>query len=221
LVPSLGIEPSSHALQACAEITRLAHSVNVHLQPLSRNYKYAVKNFYFFNFKEQFIKENIIISNSRPHTWETVKVLVNDVITAEGINFLHQLKIEPFPTISNIFIGPPNASTGIHIDDNGCHYAINYVWGECHSKMKWFNALAPGKIQYTTAKTPYMLYKENQTELIEEIEIPSNTLMLVRIDVPHSVNNYSDKKRYCLSIRKKFTPRWDEMVSFMKPYLIE
>jgi hypothetical protein len=218
-VPSLGIEPSSHALQACAEITRLAHSANMYSLLPSRNYKYSVKNFYFFNFKEQFLLNNLDIVKNFPNDWETNRVSSTNMLSTEGLNFIKKINMKPFPDC-NLFISRPMAVTEIHCDGLSLSYALNYSWNVEYFRMKWFKEIYLGKEKYTTAKTRYTVYDYDQVELIEEVDIPGNSLILIRINVPHSVENFSNNERYCLSIRGIPVLNWEDIVSYFKNYLL-
>lgn len=123
----------------------------------------------------------------------------------------------PFDSF-NLFIGPPKFNSTIHIDNREQSYAINYIWGDSESKMRWFipkERETPTTL-ITTAGTDYMTYNDNQVELIEEIDIPKNTLLLVRTDIPHQVINYSDHKRYCVSVRGRPIFTWDQAVSYFQ-----
>ena len=122
-----------------------------------------------------------------------------------------------------MFIGPPNFSTSIHIDSLTQSYALNYVWGDSESKMRWFEITSnePYKPSLTTSGTDYMMYRDDQVNLVEEIKVPHNTLMLVRTDIPHQVTNYSTSKRYCLSVRGSPILKWEDAVEHFRPYFLE
>ena len=87
--------------------------------------------------------------------------------------------------------------------------------------MRWYRPLSAGEDILTTANTSYTSFKEDQTELIEELEFPKKKLILVRIDIPHSVENYSNEKRLCLSIRGYPILKWHDAVEFFKDYILE
>lgn len=183
-----------------------------------------MKNYYFLDFKDQFIKDDIEIVNDRPDVWQTSSVSVKEFVTPSGLNFLKKIRIFPNQLV-NFFIGPPNSSTDIHIDTPshpGPHsYAINYVWAKSGtSKMKWFKSTAPGQKNYTTSNLLFHSFSINEVELIEEIEVPVKTLMLVRIDVPHLVENYSVDKRYCLSIRGLPYLEWEDISKYLSSYIL-
>ena len=184
------------------------------------SHKYSMRNFYVLKFDQNFILDNINISSQFTNCWETVKIPINKIASSEGINFINQLRITPSPLV-NLFIGPPNSKTSIHHDSVHQSYAINHVWDDTRSIMRWYKQLSQGESNLTTANTPFTSFKEDQVELIEELEFPKNKLILVRIDIPHSVENYSNEKRLCLSIRGIPTLKWHDAVSFFKDYILE
>jgi hypothetical protein len=181
-----------------------------------------MKNHYILNYNDIFINKHINLNNKKADSWETVKVNVANTISQNGLKFLLQSGFVPFVNF-NLFIGPSNFNTAIHIDNLTESYAINYVWGDSKSKMRWFELTSnePYQPSITTSGTNYMIYNDTQVKLIEEIEVPCNTLMLVRIDVPHQVINYSTSKRYCLSVRGSPILKWEDAVEHFRPYFLE
>jgi hypothetical protein len=89
--------------------------------------------------------------------------------------------------------------------------------------MRWFEITSnePYKPSLTTSGTDYMMYRDDQVNLVEEIKVPHNTLMLVRTDIPHQVTNYSTSKRYCLSVRGSPILKWEDAVEHFRPYFLE
>ena len=179
-----------------------------------------MKNFYFFNFKEQFLLNNLDIVRNFPHkNWETNRVSSTNMLSTEGLNFIKKINMKPFPD-SNLFIASPMAATEIHCDGPQQSYALNYSWNVKCFRMRWFKEIYSGKEKYTTAKTLYTFYDRDQVELIEEADIPGNSLILVRINVPHFVENFSNNERYCLSIRGTPVFNWESIVNYFKNYLL-
>jgi len=181
-----------------------------------------MKNHYILNYNDSFINKQIDLTNTNPNSWETIKVNAIDSMTSSGLRFILQTGLKPFNKI-NLFIGPPKFDSAIHIDTLTQSYALNYVWGDGESKMRWFELISdePHTPALTTAGTDYMIYNENQVRLIEEITVPKNTLMLVRTDTPHQVSNYSTVKRYCLSVRGAPILKWEDAVEHFRPYFLE
>ena len=177
-----------------------------------------MKNFYFFNFKEKFLLDNINIVKNFSNDYETNRIYPNDIISNNGLDFLKLIGMKPFPEC-NLFISNPMTATEIHCDGPSLSYAINYSWGTDSFRMKWFKETFPGKEKFTTAKTRYSVYDKNQVEQIEETVIPGNSLILVRINIPHSVENFKNNTRYCLSIRGTPVLDWNGIVNCFKNFL--
>lgn len=179
-----------------------------------------MKNHYILKYNDSFINNNIDLTNTKPNSWETIKTNMLSSLSLEGSRFILGAGVRP--DIINLFIGPPNFSSDIHIDSTKQSYAINYIWGDSVSKMRWFELLHDvPKPALTTSGSGYLAYTIDQVNLIEEIEVPKNTLMLVRTDIPHQVINYSNNKRYCLSVRGNPTLQWRDAVDYFKAYILE
>ena len=173
-------------------------------------------NYYLINFNKNIIVDNFkqdrYVSGSgwlvhRIHNKE-------DILSPEMIDFLSPLGISYF---INLFYGPPESSTHIHIDNHD-GWAINYAWGSSNSIMRWYSIKkgSTPNVAMTTSNTPYLFYTADQAEIIEETLIKG--LCLVRTDIPHSVHNYSPNKgRWCLSIRSTMKTNILEKLS---PYII-
>lgn len=180
-----------------------------------------MKNHYIIKYNDSFINSNIDLTNNYTIGWETIKVKSFESLSINGLKFILQTKM--IPRNNNLFISQPNMTSSIHIDGLSQSYAINYIWGEGESKMRWFelNSDEPHKPAVTTAGTDYMIYNDNQVKLTEEIIVPKNTLILVRTDVPHQVVNCSNSKRYCLSLRGNPILKWEDAVEHFRPYFLE
>jgi hypothetical protein len=178
-----------------------------------------MKNHYILEYNDIFINNQLRINNSNPNSWQTLKVSSTNSLSQNGLKFLLQSGLVPSFNF-NLFIGPPNFDTTIHVDNLSQCYAINYIWGESKSKMRWFELKdneSPVSSR-TTAGTSYMTYNNHQVNLVEEIEVPNNTLILVRIDIPHQVSNYSNNRRYCLSVRGSPVMKWEDAVRHFSPH---
>jgi hypothetical protein len=178
-----------------------------------------MKNHYILEYNDIFINNQLRINNNKPDSWQTLKVNSANSLSQNGLKFLSQLGFIPSFN-SNLFVGPPNSDTTIHVDNLSQCYAINYIWGESKSKMRWFKLkdnVSP-TLSRTTAGTGYMAYNINQVNFVEEIEVPNNKLILVRIDIPHQVSNYSNSKRYCLSVRGSPMMKWEDSVRHFSPH---
>jgi hypothetical protein len=179
-----------------------------------------MKNYYILNYHETFLSTQIDLNQNQLDSWKTIKVNLNDSICDRGLKYIKDTRLMPMSLV-NLFIGPPHSETAIHIDNSIQSYAINYVWGESNSIMRWYqtNDNAIGKPGKTTAGTNYTKYDSDQVFLIEEIEIPKNKLTLVRIDIPHQVINYSAHPRYCLSIRFHTKLKWNDVVKHINKHI--
>jgi len=115
-----------------------------------------MKNHYLLNYNDSFINKHIDLTNDKPASWETVKVNTINSLTKNGLQFLLQTRM--IPRDNNLFISQPNMTSSIHIDNLSQSYAINYVWGEGESKMRWFDIISnePHNPAVTTAGTNYM-----------------------------------------------------------------
>jgi hypothetical protein len=176
-----------------------------------------MKNYYILNYNETFLSTQIDLNQNQLDSWKTIKVNLNDSICDRGLKYIKDTRLMPMSLV-NLFIGPPHVETEIHIDNSIQSYAINYVWGESNSVMRWYQANdnTIGKTEKTTAGTNFTKYDSDQVSLIEEVEIPKNKLTLVRIDIPHQVINYSNHPRYCLSIRFYARLNWHNIVRHVK-----
>ncbi len=181
-----------------------------------------MKNHYILNYNDSFINKHIDLTNNTPNSWATIKVNAVESLTSNGLQFLLQTGLRPLNKI-NLFVGPPEFDSAIHVDDLLQSYAVNYVWGDSVSKMRWFELISvtSGTLALTTSGTNFTIYNKSQVKLIEEIDVPKNTLMLVRTNIPHQVSNYSNVKRYCLSARGSPTLKWEDAVEHFRPYFLE
>lgn len=172
-----------------------------------------MKNYYILEYNKSFINESFAVSDHITGSWITNKVSLIRSLSIDGIKYLNSIGFFPRSTV-NFFVGSPNHTSDIHIDNKMTSYAINYIWGDSSSTMRWFNTNEVGIVKYTTANTPYEVFNDSQVELIEELEIPHNTLILVRIDIPHNVTNHSNEPRYCMSLRGNPSLNWDDAVNY-------
>lgn len=176
-----------------------------------------MKNYYILDYNKSFINESFInesftTSNHGPSGWITNNVSPVQALSTDGLSYLNTIGFSP--RAANFFVGLPNRTCDIHTDGKISSYAINYIWGNSSSTMRWFHTDDSGEVKYTTANTPYIIFNNSQVELIEEVKIPHNTLLLVRINIPHNVTNHSKEPRYCLSLRGNPSISWDDAVNY-------
>lgn len=176
-----------------------------------------MKNYYILAYDKSFIKDQLVIPSSDTNVWNTLKVSPSNFLSDAGMNYLFNINYTPWHEF-NLFIGGPKLTCDIHIDISTNCYALNYVWGSSKSTMRWFMPKTNGQSKSTTANTPYVTFDNSEVELIEEADIPSNTLILVRNDIPHNVTNHTDNVRYCISARGGPTNSWENTVKLFEPY---
>lgn len=96
------------------------------------------------------------------------------------------------------------------------NYGVNIVFDDSTDilgTMRWYSINNPNKLPrvlFTTAKTPYINFYNIELTLEREYVI-SDTVTLVRTDVPHSVSS-GNGNRTCISIRFKHNFDWDTAV---------
>jgi hypothetical protein len=120
----------------------------------------------------------------------------------------------------SLFKGQPKGYLEPHIDRGTC-WAINYITGTNNSDMVWYKLVdgAEGyEIPTSNGRASYRAYHEDQ--LIELSRAKLYGVYLVRIDLPHSINNYDTENcRWCFSLKdanNRWT--WDQAVDQFKPY---
>lgn len=177
-----------------------------------------MKNYHVLNFEGNFIKEEINLFESKNNEWLLFKVKLEDYVSNNGLNFLNKIKIRSFPTV-NFFVGHPNLVTNIHIDNRNLEWALNYVWGSKNSEMSWHTETDSSVTEQTSASTNYIVFDETKSLEIEKFNLYQK-LVLVRINVPHRVQNISSDIRYCLSIRGFPKLNWNDIINYLQPYLI-
>jgi len=127
-----------------------------------------------------------------------------DIFKTEFLSYLKTRNI----AVGNsnvLFYTPPNGHLGIHIDGTRLHNRsmLNYAWGSSNHSMSWYEL-----------KMGVNLESKSFTNGDEYISIPENSVTkicdhtvgyptLVKVGIPHSVVNYSDTGRWCLSIDLK------------------
>lgn len=177
-----------------------------------------MKNYYFLDYDNaSFVNDKFIPYACVPDWWFLYKVDTS-VLSTQALNYLDLIKVSPFKKF-NFFVGNPNAKSDIHLDGKDTSYAINYSWGSSNSIMRWFSTKDAGRPTQTSAATPYINFKNCKMDLIEQVSVPNNKLILVRIDIPHDVINYSDNPRYCISIRGNPKLEWSEAVQYFSKHI--
>lgn len=108
------------------------------------------------------------------------------------------------PTNIQLFYTPPNTmNRNIHLDGSGPSdmWAINQVVsGTRNGIMRWFESDSINvKYNQTGITTKY--YSYDISEVTEIARHVLNGLTLVRIGIPHNIDNPDNEPRWCLSIR--------------------
>lgn len=103
----------------------------------------------------------------------------------------------------------PLAKGRIHTDwrptNFGCQLALNIPLINCDNSITslWESDYVP-ETQYTTNGQPYNFYDPDRCNKVAEFKLTQPALF--RTDLPHSVDNLSDKGRKAISIRFKIDP---------------
>jgi hypothetical protein len=106
---------------------------------------------------------------------------------------------------SEMFYTPPYNQRNIHIDGNVGQkpyreiFKINWIYGAPDSTMKWYDVKSgyePNKSK-TPAGTYAYLFDEDKCDLLFETSI--NRPAIVQAGLPHTVNNNTNQRRWCVS----------------------
>ena len=144
-----------------------------------------------------------------------------------------------------LFKTPPKMKSAIHSDGipyglitNNRDCAINWVWGAEDHIMCWWKEKSNNvnidnrlteRANHRNAKdthssvssVEYLNWNIDQVDLIQSVKITKPSL--VKIGIPHSVENFSNTDRWCLSIRMIVPPSkvtWDKSLKLFKEYII-
>ena len=128
------------------------------------------------------------------------------------------------PDTFMFFRGTPNSDLEVHVD-RGPKWGINYITGSQDHDMIWYgftegNDRSKGhEIPTSDGKASYLSFYPDQVVEVDRATL--NGLYLVRIDMPHAVQNYdSNNYRYCLAVKDIYNKwSWEETVERFKPYL--
>jgi len=108
--------------------------------------------------------------------------------------------------IAQFFVTPPHSALAIHIDGSQIHkkyWAFNWPVHNCNdSVMHWYDADTDNPGRWGANEDfgeGVKLFNPEQCRLIESYSVTSPTW--VKIDVPHTTMNHSDKTRVMSSFR--------------------
>lgn len=161
-------------------------------------------------------------------------VPILDVLSKELVDFMTARGLD----IGCIFIFyacPGSLPGGIHADwgnvttGKDANFAINWTVGEPGgSSMIWYEPIDPAvdekgwpvNAQPAALAYPIPTWKKKHVREIARYSI--DDLTLVRTDIPHNAENYSETPRWCFSIRTNLTIKhWQEVIDKFSDVLIE
>jgi hypothetical protein len=138
-----------------------------------------------------------------------LKILPNNQHFFQGVNLdittFMDMEVQRFVLIQVA----GNAVGRIHTDwrpnDYGDQLALNIPLENCETSVTelWESDYDP-PTQYTANNQPYRFFDSNRCKKLTEFKLTQPVLF--RTDIPHSVNNPSDKIRKAISIRFKTDP---------------
>jgi hypothetical protein len=180
-----------------------------------------MKNYYKLMFND-FLNKQLDTSNMQDaDEWQMFNVDYKKWMNPEIIIKLKMLSI--VPEKAYVFKGPPNFIQPIHIDgyENVKRpWAINVAWGSENYSMKWFKIINnSSSSKYTQVMAPYLMFNKEDVEEIDKISNMSAPT-LVRTDIPHSVENYDSKFRYCFTLRCRSSfKEWNNIVKHLDSFI--
>lgn len=160
-------------------------------------------------------------------------VPILDILHPTLVNFFRARRID----IGCIFIFyacPGSLPGGIHSDwgvetrGRTANFAINWTLGQPGKHdMVWYepknseliDGWWPVDAVRASLSYPIPTFKKDTVNEIARYSIDEPTL--IRTDIPHNAENYSDSPRWCFSIRTNFTPKTWEQVHEMFKDIIE
>lgn len=111
--------------------------------------------------------------------------------------------------IGRAFVTPPGCSLPIHLDGSETYLkdmAINWpLYNTEESIMNWFSTNDTFEITSDLRYSPHIkVYREENCTLIDSLKLTSPAL--VKINIPHNVNNFGKYNRVVISFRFKPEP---------------
>jgi hypothetical protein len=181
----------------------------------------SMKNYYRLKFKN-FLQKEIDTSLMPDSTaWQMFNIDYREYLDPDFLTKLTDKSI--IPEVGFIFKGPPRSIQPIHIDgyeNETRKWAINIAWGSSEYSMKWYKIINNKSIlRSTQVITPYLHFDKNNVEEIDKVNNMSFPT-LIRTDVPHSVENYSNNFRYSFTLRGRYYyNNWNIIVKALSPYI--
>jgi len=178
------------------------------------------------NYKELNISVPVLRDSFRlpKHTenWHaTFRVDIQDALHTQLLEFFSDIGLLDIRAL--MFRTPPHAKSSIHVDGSTLHelWAINWVWGSDHI-MRWWKpndpVIRPQNLKYTNSNTPYAFWTYTEATVIEQVKLTKPAL--IKVGVPHSVENFSSSDRWCLSVRSNVPSTWSTGLETFKDFLV-
>lgn len=145
---------------------------------------------------------------------------IPELISEKMLNLFKSLDLDI--SLLEIFYRSPGAGSGIHIDSYGGDYTkLNWIFGGKNSTMKWWTPRDSnsGKIKDTIIDTKFLLYSQDDVDLLYEYPLVSANL--VQVGIPHSVVNPFEE-RFCFSFVYRSNNQrltMDQSVNLFYPYI--
>jgi hypothetical protein len=155
-------------------------------------------------------------------TWALQYPSSDKILSTEAIQFLKSIDVQPsvagHDTV-NLFRGDPNAVMHIH-QDPGPRFSLNYVWGSADSDMIWYKEGEKVERKWWTSVTGRRAMSFSSEGMVEIHRTKMTGLKLVRIDVPHNVENRDTNTRWAVCVKdtgKNWS--WEQATEFFKPWI--
>ena len=142
---------------------------------------------------------------SRHDTWGLDFLPIDELVKDDVPKFFEEKGLP----LKNIYFmyGPAQESLVIHVDgfveENGTFHGIycglNWIYGSTNHVMKWYSSDTVGETSINKEGLRRTRWSISDCVSIEELTISVPTL--VRTDIPHNVVNFSNEKRFCVSLR--------------------
>lgn len=127
-----------------------------------------------------------------------------------------------------LFYFKPGASLPTHIDiGNDSAWAFNWNLGN-DVNMTWyetvdFKTTSPVQDSAPTFNGETLIYKPyKQEEIVKTLDcVKIGAPFMVKIGIPHSASNTSDKESWLLSVRFKDARGWETSIDNFKKYIVD
>lgn len=181
-----------------------------------------MQNYRELNLDIPVIRDSFVFPKYTQLGHATFRVDVQQALHVELIEFLSSVGLQDIRAL--VFKTPPHTKSSIHVDGSTLHeqWAINWVWGGDHI-MRWWKPNDPvirsQNLKYTNSNTPYAFWSDNTATVVEQVKLTKPAL--IKIGVPHSVENFSSSDRWCLSVRSNIPTTWNIGLDIFKDFLVQ